>query len=187
MANQALPNPEMLHKLLEYDPETGELAWRERSPSLFVAGHRAAEWQAKIWNAQFSGKPALSCMDGCGYRSGHLFRVSAKAHRVVWAMMTGQWPNEKIDHINGIRSDNRWVNLRQVSNSMNLRNAKMRNDNASGHNGIGWHKASGKWRARITLVNQQVHLGTFSKIEDAIAARSAAEIGHGFTDRHGKV
>lgn len=186
MATTDMLDPAVLRKLIDYDPLTGAMIWKIREPFWFTKGPFAPEHQAKVWNAQFSGKPALACITGNGYREGHVLRRSLKAHRAAWAIMTGEWPDGFIDHINGKRADNRWANLRVVTNSENLRNARMRADNLSGCNGVGWHRASGKWRARITVANKQVHLGTFDTKDAAIAARTEAERGRGFTTRHGR-
>ena len=185
MAKRHLPPPELLRQLLDYNPETGGLSWRQRSPELFETGSRSAEWRANNWNAKNAGRPAFTANDGWGYKTGAVFGRLLKAHHVAWAYMTGGWPVLDIDHINGDRSDNRWVNLREVSRAVNLRNAKRKSTNTSGHNGVRWRADCGKWRAEITLDGRNTHLGYFADLESAVAARKAAEVGHGFTARHG--
>lgn len=101
------------------------------------------------------------------------------AHRVVWCLHYGYWPTELIDHINGIRYDNRIENLREVTvaeNRLNIR--RTRND--SGIVGVTWAKKEGNWRASININGKGVNLGHFSDINDAIVARKAAELKHNY-------
>lgn len=185
MAKYPLPSPELLRQLLHYDPETGELTWRYRNASHFQTGARDPQWRANNWNSKNAGRPALATIDGFGYKFGAIFGRLIRAHRVIWAIMTGEWPSEDIDHLNGLKTDNRWCNLRHVSHTINSRNQKLRSTNKSGVNGVRWRADCGKWRAEITVNGKNSYLGHFSDLEDAVAARRAAEAGHGFTDRHG--
>ena len=91
-----------------------------------------------------------------------------------------------IDHINGVKTDNRINNLRLVTRSINLQNASMRCHNTSGFNGVSWHKSTKKWRAQIRVDGKSIHLGVFSNKKDAIAARIKANIKYGFSERHGE-
>lgn len=106
MAKKSLPSPELLRKLLDYDPETGVLTWKER-PRDFFESDRNWRW----WNTRFSGASALSAIEGGGYKSGRIFGRPTKAHRVAWAIMNGSWPTGEIDHVNGDKTDNRISNL----------------------------------------------------------------------------
>lgn len=184
MTNPSLIDQNLLRKVLDYDPDTGDLAWKARPPEMFPASRLSPSVRSRSWNTQFAGKPALNCIHKEGYRHGVLFRKNVKAHRVIFAWMTGEWP-EQVDHINGDRADNRWANLRAAYPALNSRNTRLADSNSSGVHGVGWHKATGKWRARITLFGKQSHLGCFSSFGEAVAARKAAEEGHGFTERHG--
>lgn len=83
-------------------------------------------------------------------------------------------------HINGNVSDNRIENLRDATQSNNLCNKRMQSNNTSGYKGVGWHKAAGRWVARITIRKQHTHLGLFDTPEEAYAAYcKAAEKLHG--------
>ncbi len=174
----------VLHDLLEYNQETGFLVWKVRDCSLFQPNTKTAKHQAAIWNARYAGKAALTAKVH-GYAAGKVFDVQVKAHRVIWAMKTGEWPDGEIDHINGVRGDNRWCNLRHVQRSINARNAHKSSLNTSGINGVSWHKPTSRWRAYLRVDYRQVHIGYFDNIEDASAARRAAEMDKGFTKRHG--
>lgn len=163
--------PEKLHELLEYDPETGTLTWKCRGNPQ--------------WDARFAGKAAFTSYRN-GYKAGGIFNKMYDAHRIIWMMVHGEWPNT-IDHINGVKDDNRIENLRNVTQAENCRNAKRTRNNKSGHNGVSWSKGSRKWLAQIMVNRKCIYLGRFIDIEDAIAARAAAEIEHGFHENHGRV
>ena len=98
-----------------------------------------------------------------------------KAHRLAWFYVYGSWPNDQIDHINRNKTDNRIANLREVTNKQNQQNASKRSDNTSGHPGVSWYKRDSKWQARIKHNQKDTHLGYFENLEEAIAARKAAE------------
>lgn len=177
---------EMLHRLLACDPEAGKLFWKARTPDLFRDGPYVSERQCAAWNGRFSGSPAFTALEASGYLHGRVFGLRAKAHRVVWAMATGEWPRGQIDHLNGNRADNRIVNLRCVDASGNSRNQRLRSDNQSGVPGV-YQTPCGTWAARINVDRRYLGLGTYAAFEDAVAARRAAERAHGFHPNHGRL
>lgn len=81
----------------------------------------------------------------------------------------------QVDHINHDPFDNRKSNLRIVTVSQNNMNKDVRVDNTSGYTGVALSKTPGKYIANIKVNQKRIHLGTFSCIEDAIAARLNAE------------
>jgi hypothetical protein len=170
---------ELARKLLRYEPETGKLFWRERSAEFFTD-----EWTRMTWNARFSGKQAIMCPDRGGYHAGTILYRTYRAHRVIWLIQTGNWPVAQVDHINGVKTDNRWNNLRDVSASENLRNCRMSRNNTSGVTGVRQSR-SGKWIAYIHVNGRDQRIGQFSTIEEAADARSLANAAHGYTARHG--
>jgi len=186
MAKEDLPTPEELRKLLRYAPDTGKLYWLERSTEFFEDGKQSAERECRRWNTRYAGEEAFITDHGEGYRQGSIFSVMYLAHRVVWAVHQGEWPTHEIDHINGVKNDNRIENLRAVTRVANSRNLPKRADNSSGVTGVTWNKNALKWTAQITVNTQQVHLGVFTKRDDAIAARKAAEAKYGFHENHGR-
>ncbi len=181
-----LPSPELLRKLLRYNPETGKLYWRERTPDMFDgSGVRTAEHRCNVWNARYSGNRAFSSKMN-GYRRGSVLHTGLLAHRVIWAIVNGSWPADQIDHINGIRSDNRISNLRNATHTDNMRNMKIPKDNTSGHVGVSWSIKANKWYAQIAGKGKHIHLGSFALKIDAIAARKDAEVMLGYHENHGR-
>jgi len=155
--NSGKPTAEYLRSILNYNRETG------------------------VFTRRLSTAPNARTGDVAGYMSkdGYLLvKVlckTYKAHRLVWLYVHGEWPQGQIDHINRDRSDNRIANLRDVSHQQNQQNASRRWDNTSGYPGVCWHKPSGKWAASISYSKKQKHLGLFTDINEAVAARKAAE------------
>jgi len=113
--------------------------------------------------------------------SGRVYQL----HQIAVLWMTGSWPDGEVDHINHIRDDNRWSNLRVVSRRANVRNSSKPRNNTSGHIGVGWMRNRNKWRAQIGVNGKTYNLGHFDDIRDAIKARKAAESSFGFHPNHG--
>ena len=186
MAHKALPCPTVLRQLLRYDPETGKLFWRERDPKWFAStGRQTKEHRAANWNSRYANKEAFTAT-ALGYRVGRIFDRMHRAHRVIWAMEIGSWPVGEIDHINGQRDDNRLSNLRDVSSSINGRNKCLRSDNTSGHQGIYWSAAAGKWVSCAWVDGTYHYFGLHADLSDAVAARKVADPLLGFHENHGR-
>lgn len=184
MAAKALPSPEVLRQLLRYEPDTGKLFWKERGPEWFSNGGAGREAAARRWNSRLAGREAFTASVS-GYRSGCLFDQCQFAHRVVWAIMTNAWPVE-IDHINGNRQDNRWINLREASHASNQKNYPTPKSNTSGVMGVYWAKDVNKWRATIRANGKKVCLGSYDGFDDAVAAQMAARAEFGYHKNHGR-
>lgn len=170
-----------LPNILEYNQETGLLFWKTMPRRLF-----GTDMHHKAWNTNYAGKQAFTARHGAGYRHSSIKGKNYLAHRVIWALQTGNWPKGQIDHINGDRSDNRWENLRDVSPGENHMNTRICKQNKSGHIGVFWNAANRKWRADICKDGCSYRLGEFSKKEDAVAARKSAERELGFHPNHGR-
>lgn len=134
-----------LKKFLNYNPMTGEFTWRARGRGVRpgkVAGSHAVNGYLRIYVA------------GTFYQS----------HRLAWFHETGEWPKEDIDHINGIRDDNRFQNLRAVTRSVNLQNIRAaRINNTTGLLGVQRNRK--RFAARIQVGGKQYYLGTFDSPE----------------------
>lgn len=177
MAKRADITPELCRQLLRYDPETGKLFWKARPTSLFTD-----ERTGRAWNTRFADKEAFTAISR-GYHIGAIHYVMVKAHRVAWAIHYGEWP-DVIDHINGNPSDNRITNLRNVSQTENMRNLSQRTDNTSGASGV-WREGN-KWAAEIKFKGKKRWLGRYESFEDACAARANAQAELGFAKGHGR-
>ena len=89
--------------LFSYDPDTGELWWKEKRSNRQDMSRRAGSQNAAgYWQFSYKGSVYLQ-------------------HRVIWKMVHGKWPKE-VDHINRIKSDNRLENLRDCTHKENMEN-----------------------------------------------------------------
>ena len=111
----------------------------------------------------------LGSLSGGGYITIGIDRRLLYAHRLAFLYMTGGLPKEDVDHINRVRSDNRWPNLRAATRSENLRNTTARSG-SSGRLGVTWHKGAKKWAAQGRLDGRHIHLGLFADLEEAAEA-----------------
>lgn len=180
MAKRDLPTPDYLRQCLDYDPETGALMWKARPADMFE--HETA-W--KRWNGRHAGTEAFTTNRN-GYRVGVVNWCCIYAHRAIWAMVYGYWP-DIIDHINGDRSGNWLANLREVDSAGNMKNVAVRSDNTSGVTGVYRNCPRYKlpWAAEIYENGRKLKIGNFSTIEEAAAARRKAEAIYGYHENHG--
>lgn len=164
-----------LKRRLHYDPENGVFIWVEPRCVRIKPGDRAGSRTDQ------------------GYRRIEIFNRQIKEHRLAWFYMTGEWA-EIIDHINGVRDDNRWVNLRAATDSGNRHNVQITSRSTSGVKGLHWHKRDRCWQAHIRLnkkVHQrQFHPSTFGGCESAKQAaidwiKHTRELLHGEFANHG--
>ena len=147
---------ERLRALMHYNPETGEFSRRmhlsNRSRASSVVGNK------------HSSGYIIICVDGSPRR----------AHRLAWLYVYGEWPKEQIDHINGIRDDNRIANLRDISH---IENKKHRAVAVKPGRllGAGFHKMTGRWTSQMTVNYKKIHLGYFKTEMEAHLAYVAAK------------
>ena len=182
MAKTPLPTQDILQQLFRYNSRTGVLKWKRRPLRLANGQTEFSRARGcKIWNAKYAGKEA-GCVDRTGYRSVKIFDRPIHAHRIIWCLMHGEWP-DCINHINGNLLDNRIGNLRSLTRQQCQRNQRMHKTNTSGRTGVSWNKFTRKWVALIKMNDVSHYLGSFDLFRDAVAARSAAETEHGFTGR----
>ena len=130
-----------LKAMIDYNPETGEMYWRERK-------------QGRKFGL-------LGSLDGKGHLRICINGKQHAAHRLAWLYVHGEWPKDQIDHINCVKTDNRIANLREATNAENMRNVGKQSNNTSGIKGVSWHKHTRKWRATIKVDGKSKHLGLF--------------------------
>lgn len=180
-------NIALLQRLIDYNPDTGKLTFRSAWPEMFdESPARSRQYRCNTWNSLMSGKPAFDVDHGTGYLAGSLLGRCYKAHRVAWAVFYGASPCGEIDHINGVRSDNRISNLRCVSKSKNQRNSKRRSDNTVGRTGVTWCARDAAWVVQISKDGRRFRKN-FKDRDAAFAYRSAMELKLGYTQRHGTI
>jgi hypothetical protein len=150
-----------IKEAMEYDPETG----------LFT-------WSIDIWTA----RKAIKKGDRAGFVSQLGYMIigwkgkTYPAHRIAWAWIHGDSMNY-IDHINGVRTDNRISNLRIASPSENCMNRKIPVHNTSGHKGVYLTGRQSKpWMARIMVEGRRIYIGHFHTSEEAGEAYKQAAI-----------
>lgn len=103
---------------------------------------------------------------GTGYKRISIKGKTYKAHRLAWLYVTGNMPDGVIDHINGIRDDNRFCNLREVTTKQNAQNMKSaRRDNKSGYLGV--NVEGSKFSASIKVDGKKKYLGSYPTPEQA--------------------
>ena len=143
--------PEVLKELLDYDAQTGVFKWKKR-----VGRGIAGAVAGRISTSKTAP----------GYVQIMVSKKLYQAHRLAWLYVNGSLPDEQIDHINGIRSDNRIENLRVVSGSLNSQNQRRaRKDNKTGFLGVSLHRS--RFQACIRKDRKIFHLGYFDSAEEA--------------------
>lgn len=143
---------ELCHHL-NYDPLTG--VWT---------------WQVPTSNKVRRGDVAHTKANECGHLEIRIHNTRYRLHRLAWFYMTKEWPRLGIDHINCDPTDNRFVNLREANQSQNSANSRRSKNNTSGVKGVHWNGVGQKWRASIMYQRRKIHIGRYSRIEDAKAA-----------------
>lgn len=160
---------EYAREALDYDPTSGELYWRHRPQS-----HFRDERHFKRWNSRYALMRAGVVVQPHGYIIIKVNYRPYRAHRLAWLITHGTWPHDEIDHINGIRTDNRLVNIREATRRQNEANKRISKSNKSGVKGVSWNNKNKKWVACIKSNSRKVHLGYFDSINDAASAYACA-------------
>jgi hypothetical protein len=138
-----------IEQQLEYHPVTGQFVWR-------VAKPRAVR----------NSIAGFSCKKG--YTRIKVMGVTVAAHRLAWAFANGRWPAKQIDHINGVRNDNRICNLREATAFENARNRVSHKLTKTGFKGV--YAMGKKFQASCKVAKAVHHLGTYSTAEEASEA-----------------
>ena len=152
---------EEARRMLAYEPDTGLLRWKVERYRKHVGD-------------------VAGCVHACksGYR-----RVTVSinykrylAHRVIWLIVKGVWPENEIDHEDNNGANNRWKNLRKATREQNGKNLKLKKNNKTGISGVSWCKKRQLFRARINVAHKEIFVGYFNNLEKAKNARNAATI-----------
>lgn len=148
---------EFVREVFSYDPETGDLRWKNRLSRRVREGDVAG------------------VLDDQGRRKIGIYNKDYFAHRIIWLFVTGQWPKFEIDHRDLNKSNNRWYNLREATSEQNQRNRPKQKNNTSGYKGVcETYPGSGSWMAGIKIKGKRRHLGCFPTREEASTAYQIA-------------
>lgn len=161
---------EELRSRLQYDQDTGEMTWM-KPPK---------------WHPDLLGKLAGRAAKSTAKKWYHVIQLNGKKYKrsrlsVLW--MTGEFPSQMIDHINGNSLDDRWANLRCASSLENARNLKSTTKAANLPMGVRM-LPSGRFCSRITINKRLTTIGTFDTVEQAHCAYLTARRQH-FGEFHG--
>lgn len=144
-----------LKQLLDYDPATGIFTRRIKT-SNHCNPHGVAGSKDTLGYLRLS-------LDGC----------VVLAHRAAWFYVHGVWPRDIIDHINGVKDDNRLSNLREATRQQNGFNRGKNSNNKSGFKGVR-QRESGRWEAYITVKRKRITIGLYDRPQEASAAYETA-------------
>jgi hypothetical protein len=145
-----------LREVLKYQPETGLFFWKKAPNNRFV-GQKAGTKNRE------------------GYIRIRIDNVQYAAHRLAWMYVHGYFPKNFIDHINGIKSDNRICNIRDVTRSENMQNL-FRPQGENLYIGVYKNKKTNRWYSKIEINGKQIKLGTFQTPEEANLAYKKAKL-----------
>jgi len=148
-------NIDYVKSILDYNKDTGIITWKIGNGKRAVQGNEAGYITDE------------------GYRAIGINGKYIKSHRIAWAMHYGFQPDFQIDHINGIKNDNRIINIRLATQSQNKSNVNAPITNTSGVKGV--VKRNGRYIAQIKHNQKNIYIGTFDNISDAEKARIEVE------------
>jgi hypothetical protein len=143
---------ERLKSLLHYDPETG------------------------VFTRLVPVSPNTNAGDVAGYINGKGYvnlRVDGmqyQAHRLACLYMTGTMPDLDIDHIDLVKTNNTWRNLRPATQALNNANKAIQSNNRVGYKGVSLHNGGPKYRSDVKVNGKKKYLGCFYTAEEAHAA-----------------
>ena len=144
-----------LKDLIEYNPITGIFTWNKSRPGV-TKGSVAGFINQK------------------GYKILKIKRKKFFASNIAWFYMTGEWPENQVDHINRIKNDDRWENLRKATVSQNGMN-RVWKTTKSGITGVKWYSNRNSWKVSIMKNGKSYFLGWYKDFDIAVQKRKEAE------------
>lgn len=156
-------------KLFRYNRETGVLYWRKRT------------------NPKQRASLEAGCLNSSdGYITVGINGKMYAIHRVIMLMEFGFYgEGYEVDHINHIRSDNRFNNLRFVTVKGNRRNQSVSSKSTTGVTGVYLNKKRGIYAAQIKVDGKVYYLGSYPTLEEAAEVRKQSDIKFKFNANHG--
>lgn len=116
-------------------------------------------YDEKTGNFFKNGSLLFLYTDKAGYKSIRIHGTKILCHRFAWRLFYGTWPNKNIDHINGTRSDNRIVNLRDATDQENASNCSRHRSGKLA--GVSWYKSKNKWFSSVSIHYKLIKIGYF--------------------------
>lgn len=186
--------PEMLRRLIDYDPETGEMRWRRLSAEVFDGVRRyrgGADARAKEWNSRKAGQDVVIAMGGGSYgimTRAFGVRINLHVTKVAFALAYGRWPKGTVSFADGDSANTSAKNMSDGHkhptglNPGTPKTSKPTVKNTSGRRGVDYVKPTGRWRVHIGVNGKKVYVGTFDTFEEAVSSREAAEKKYGYTN-----
>jgi len=157
-----------LKNILHYNPKNGVFIWSKKISKKINTGDIAGDVNKR------------------GYCRIGIRGKKYASHILAWIYIYGEAPENDLDHIDHNKTNNKISNLRIVTPSENAMNQTMSKANKSGFNGVVWNKKAGKWMVQIAFERNQIYLGIYDDIHDAIEVRKEANIKYGFHTNHGR-
>lgn len=132
-----------LKRQLHYNPVTGIFTWLVSNRNGLKIGDVAGSY------------------GGDGYVAIRIFGKRYLSHRLAFLYMEGKFPLNEVDHVNHVKDDNCWLNLRHATRSENQRNAPKQSNNTSGFKGVTFNKKCGKFVAQATFNGKPKYIGEY--------------------------
>jgi len=156
-----------------YDPVTGIVTYRKNRKFVLIGSEVGTRASAGMnGNNQYI---RTKC-------KGKVYRL----HNIIFLYVEGRLPEGQIDHIDGDKLNNRWDNLREVTQSENSRNRPYSQIGISGVPGVSWNSAREEWKVSVNGNGRRIHLGYFDDFDKACEIREDAEIEHSYHENHGR-
>jgi len=152
---------EELKEMFEYNPQSG----------IFTS---------KVKQGKLKAGRVVGTTDKTRYLFTHIKGKKYSLHRLAFLYMTGSFPKHSVDHLNRVRDDNRWENLRDVDQSVNMRNRTINSNNKAGVKGVFYDNHYGRWMSRITDTDGKRISKCFKSKEDATKWRITKEKEFGY-------
>lgn len=146
-----------IKSILHYEKETGDWTWLVQKSNRIKPGQLAGALSGGYWIISVDFK-----------------RI--RSHRLAFLYVTGEWPKNDVDHINGNKLDNRWCNLREATDKQNQANRKLNKDNKTGYKGVKYKR--NRWEVTLGLDGKKVYFGRYKTLRKAVEAYNRAAIKH---------
>jgi hypothetical protein len=137
-----------INEYLTYDSLSGNLYQRKKRPKIQVGALAGG-------------------LTGKGYRYIQLNGKKYPAHHIVWLLETGELPKKQIDHIDGDKLNNNFLNLREVTNKQNTENRGKQKNNKTGYKGVSFNNRLQKYVSQIQHNNQPIYIGVYATAYEA--------------------